>query len=211
MTAPGGSDLPPQGYPGGTRTTMQSPLDNLPNLLTCLRVALVPVVAVVILTTPDEWVVGAVVFAIAAVTDALDGHIARARGCISSFGTFMDPVADKLLIGAALIALTAVGRASVLLPVVIIAREVAVTVLRLHARSHRLEISASPLGKAKMALQVAMVVSLMALTTDTTWVQGLVYITVGMTIFSGLDYFAAYRRAMRPVRARAVPIVTERI
>jgi CDP-diacylglycerol--glycerol-3-phosphate 3-phosphatidyltransferase len=189
----------------------RSLLDSLPNILTCLRVALVPVVAVVILNDADEWVAGAIVFAVASITDALDGNIARARGCVSRFGTFMDPVADKLLVGAALISLSAVDRASVLLPVVIIAREIAVTALRLHARGHRLEISASPLGKAKMALQVAMVVSLMALTTETAWVQGLVYTTVGMTIFSGLDYYAAYRRAMRPVRARPVPIATERI
>jgi CDP-diacylglycerol--glycerol-3-phosphate 3-phosphatidyltransferase len=189
----------------------RSLLDSLPNILTCLRVALVPVVAVVILGDPDEWVACGIIFGLASITDALDGNIARARGCVSKFGTFMDPVADKLLVGAALVALAAVGRASVLLPVVIIAREVAVTVLRLHARGHRLEISASPLGKTKMALQVAMVLSLMALTTETTWVQGLVYITVGMTILSGLDYYAAYRRAMRPVRARAVPIATERI
>jgi CDP-diacylglycerol--glycerol-3-phosphate 3-phosphatidyltransferase len=184
-------------------------LDHVPNALTSLRVALVPLVTVVILTTPHEWEICAAVFAIAAVTDALDGHIARARGCISRFGTFMDPIADKLLIGAALVALAAVDRAHVLVPLVIIAREVAVTGLRLHARRHGLEISASPLGKAKMALQVAMVLSLMALTTGTTWVQGLVYMTVGLTILSGLDYFAAYRRAMRPVRA-ALPVV-ERI
>ena len=205
--------MSPTPHPQSTRPPVRprSPLDSLPNLLTCLRVALVPVVAIVILTTPGDWTAGAIVFAVASVTDALDGHIARARGCVSRFGTFMDPVADKLLIGAALIALTLVDRANVLLPVIIIAREVAVTGLRLHARRHRLEISASSLGKAKMALQVAMVVSLMALTTETTWVQGLVYITVGMTILSGLDYFAAYRRAMRPVRARAVPVVTERI
>jgi CDP-diacylglycerol--glycerol-3-phosphate 3-phosphatidyltransferase len=195
------------GYP---RRIARSPLDSLPNVLTCFRVALVPLVTVVILVDPDEWQAAAVVFAVAAVTDALDGYIARARRCVSRFGTFMDPVADKLLIGASLIALTSTGRANVILPVVIIAREVAVTVLRLHARSHRLEISASPLGKAKMVLQVAMVLSLMALTTDTTWVQGLVYTTVGLTILSGLDYFAAYRRAMRPVRARAVPVATER-
>jgi CDP-diacylglycerol--glycerol-3-phosphate 3-phosphatidyltransferase len=175
-------------------------------------VALVPVVVAVILTDPDEWKIGAAVFALASVTDALDGYIARARRCISRFGTFMDPVADKLLIGAALVSLSVVDRAIWVLPAVIIAREVAVTMLRLHARRHRLEISASPLGKAKMALQVAMVVSLMALTTDTAWVQGLVYMTVGLTILSGLDYYAAYRRAMRPVRARAtVPIATERI
>ena len=184
-------------------------LDQLPNALTSLRVALVPFVAIVILTTPEEWETCAIVFAIAAVTDALDGHIARARGCISRFGTFMDPVADKLLVGAALVALAAVDRAHLLVPVVIIAREAAVTGLRLHARRHNLEISASPLGKAKMALQVAMVLSLMALTTDTTWVQGLVYMTVGVTILSGLDYYVAYRRAMRPVRA-PVPVVAER-
>jgi CDP-diacylglycerol--glycerol-3-phosphate 3-phosphatidyltransferase len=183
-------------------------LDQVPNALTSLRVALVPLVAVVILTTPEQWETCAVVFAIAAVTDALDGHIARARRCISRFGTFMDPLADKLLVGTALVSLAAVDRVHVLVPVVIIAREVAVTGLRLHARRHGLEISASPLGKAKMALQVTLVLSLMALTTETTWVQGLVYMTVGLTILSALDYFVAYRRVMRPVRA-PVPVVAE--
>jgi CDP-diacylglycerol--glycerol-3-phosphate 3-phosphatidyltransferase len=198
--------LTPSGH--APTSARRSPLDSLPNVLTCARIALVPVVAVVILTTPENWQVGAVVFALAAVTDALDGYIARARGCISTFGTMMDPVADKLLVGTALIALAVQGVVDPLVPLVVIAREVAVTGLRVHARRKSLEIPASQLGKAKMAMQVGQILSLMAIGTDAAWVQAFVYTTVGLTIASGLDYYAAYRRALRPAKPRAVPAVS---
>jgi len=189
-------------------SSTSSVLDALPNAITCARIALVPVVALVILTTPENWELGAAVFAIAAISDALDGRIARARGCVSTFGTMMDPVADKLLIGAALISLAYVGRAAAWVAAAVIARELAVSALRLHAgRRGGVLIAASSLGKAKMALQVAMVVVLMAVGMDPAWVQALVYATVGFTIASGLDYFAAYRRrelvpATPPVASR---------
>jgi len=176
-------------------------LDALPNLLTSLRVALVPVVFVVLLEDPDDWQVGAVVFAVAAVSDALDGRIARARGCVSTFGTLMDPLADKLLVGAALVALFAVGRAAAWVAVIIIAREVAVSALRARAKATGLVIGASHLGKVKMVFQVAMILSLTALGTGPNWVQGLVYTTVGVTIASGLDYYWGYRRGMLPAHA----------
>ena len=180
-----------------------SVLDAVPNVLTCARIALVPVVALVILASPDNWVLGATVFAVAAISDALDGRIARARGCVSAFGTMMDPVADKLLVGAALISLAYVGRAAAWVAVAVIARELAVSALRLHASRRGLLIAASPLGKAKMALQVAMVVVVMAAGMDPAWVQAIVYATVGFTIASGFDYFAAYRRReLAPVPAQ---------
>jgi CDP-diacylglycerol---glycerol-3-phosphate 3-phosphatidyltransferase len=183
----------------------RSTLDAIPNVLTCARIALVPVVAAVVLADPGGWQVAVAVFAVAAVSDALDGNIARARGCVSRFGTVMDPVADKLLIGAALVALCAVGRAHPLLVAAIIGRELAVSALRLHAGGNGLLIGASPLGKVKMAAQVALVVALMAAGPDPLWVQSLVYVTVAVTLASGLEYAAAYRRWLRPPRSSAQP------
>jgi CDP-diacylglycerol--glycerol-3-phosphate 3-phosphatidyltransferase len=181
-------------------------LDALPNAITCARIALVPVVALVILASPENWVLGAAVFAVAAISDALDGRIARARGCVSTFGTMMDPVADKLLIGAALISLAYVGHAAAWVAVAVIARELAVSALRLHAGRRGVLIAASPLGKAKMALQVGMVIVLMAAGMDPAWVQAIVYATVGFTIASGFDYFAAYRRGeLAPAPAPVAP------
>ena len=192
-----------------TLPSSSSLLDAVPNLITCARIALVPVVALVILTTPENWELGVAIFAIAAISDALDGRIARARGCESAFGTMMDPVADKLLIGAALVSLAYVGHAAIWVGAAVIARELAVSGLRLHAGRRGVLIAASPLGKAKMALQVAMVVALMAFGMDPAWVQALVYATVGFTIASGFDYFAAYRRGeLVPAAAPAAPVAT---
>lgn len=192
-----------------TLPSSSSLLDAVPNLITCARIALVPVVALVILTTPENWELGVAIFAIAAISDALDGRIARARGCVSTFGTMMDPVADKLLIGAALISLAYVGHAAIWVGAAVIARELAVSGLRLHAGRRGVLIAASPLGKAKMALQVAMVVALMGFGMDPAWVQALVYATVGFTIASGFDYFAAYRRGeLMPAAAPTAPVGT---
>ena len=193
-------------------SSTSSVLDAVPNMLTCARIALVPVVALVIVSSPENWVLGASVFAVAAISDALDGRIARARNCISTFGTMMDPVADKLLVGAALISLAYVGRAAAWVAAAVIARELAVSALRLYAGRRGLLIAASPLGKAKMALQVAMVVVLMAAGMDAAWVQAVVYATVGFTIASGFDYFAAYRRReLVPVAAPVTPRSSQQI
>ena len=174
-----------------------SPLDSLPNLLTCLRVALVPVVAVVILTTPGEWQAGAAVFALAAITDALDGHIARARRCISRFGTFMDPLADKLLVPAALVSLVALNRVAAWVAMVIIAREFAVTGLRLIAMEQGGHvIPASALGKLKTTPQIAMVLVLILVAGSPAPVDVLVWATVAITVASGADYFLGWRRVL---------------
>jgi len=169
----------------------------------------VPVVAAVILTMPEEWEIAVAVFAFAAISDALDGHIARARGCITTFGTMMDPVADKLLVGAALIALAAVDRVSLLVVAAIVARELIVSLMRLHAKRRELVIAASPLGKAKMACQVAMVIALMAAGPDPVAVQVLVYATVAVTLGSALDYFLAYRRRLRPAQRGPEPVAAD--
>ncbi|MBA2545411.1 MAG: CDP-alcohol phosphatidyltransferase family protein, partial [Solirubrobacterales bacterium] len=84
---------------------------NLPNTLTLLRIFLVPVVVVALLDeTPNGDLIGAGVFSLAALTDGLDGYIARSRGDITTFGKLMDPLADKLLVTAALVSLVSLGR-----------------------------------------------------------------------------------------------------
>src|ERR1039458_1853202 len=107
---------------------------NLPNVLTVLRIMLVPALVVALLgNTPDGDVIAAVVFALASLTDFVDGYIARARAEITTFGKLMDPLADKLLIVAALISLVSLHRLAAWVAMVIITRELAVTVLRLGA------------------------------------------------------------------------------
>src|SRR5438477_6751990 len=160
---------------------------NVPNVLTVLRILLVPVLVVALLAkTPNGDLLAAIVFAVASVTDAIDGYLARARGSVTTFGKLMDPIADKLLIVAALIALVSLGRLDAWVAMVIIAREFAVTVLRAAIGTQQgVVISASVLGKLKTAMQVAMVIALIAVHGHPLWVELLIYATVIVTILSG--------------------------
>jgi CDP-diacylglycerol--glycerol-3-phosphate 3-phosphatidyltransferase len=168
---------------------------NLPNALTMLRILAVPVVVVALLVEmPNGDVIAAAVFAAAALTDGLDGYIARSRGSITTFGKLMDPLADKLLIVGALVSLVSLGRLEAWVAMVIIAREVAVTILRTIAAERGLVIAASWLGKAKTVLQIAAVIALIAANPAPAWVDVLVYAAVAVTIVSGADYFFGLRR-----------------
>ncbi|MBS1885744.1 MAG: CDP-diacylglycerol--glycerol-3-phosphate 3-phosphatidyltransferase [Actinobacteria bacterium] len=168
---------------------------NLPNALTMLRILAVPVVVVALLgETPNGDVVAAAVFAAAALTDGLDGYIARSRGSITTFGKLMDPLADKLLIIGALVSLVSLGRLEAWVAMVIIAREVAVTILRTIAAERGLVIAASWLGKAKTVLQIAAVIALIAADPAPAWVDVLVYLALAVTVISGADYFFGLRR-----------------
>jgi CDP-diacylglycerol--glycerol-3-phosphate 3-phosphatidyltransferase len=177
---------------------------NLPNFLTMVRILLVPVLVVALLDeTPNGDTIAAIVFAIAALTDGLDGYIARSRESITTFGKVMDPIADKLLIAAALISLVSLDRVAAWVAMVIIAREFAVSGLRIAAGQQGVVIPASVLGKAKTILQVAMVMALIAVDdSGTAWVQALVYLAVAMTIVSGADYFLNVRKRIEEARHR---------
>jgi CDP-diacylglycerol--glycerol-3-phosphate 3-phosphatidyltransferase len=169
---------------------------NVPNVLTVIRILLVPVlVAALLEKTGGGDLLAAIVFAIASLTDAIDGYLARSRNWVTTFGKLMDPIADKLLIVAALIALVSLGRLEAWVATVIISREMAVTVLRVAAGAGQgVVISASQLGKIKTALQVAMVIALIAVHGRPAWVTVLVYMTVVVTVLSGADYFFGLRR-----------------
>src|SRR5919199_6864587 len=171
---------------------------NLPNALTLVRILLVPVLVVALtVETPGGSTIAAVVFALAAVTDGLDGYIARSRQAVTTFGKVMDPVADKLLIAAALISLVSLHRLDAWVAMVIIAREFAVSGLRIAAGQQGIVIPASFLGKVKTIVQVAAVLALISASDpDEAWVQVLVYAMVALTVASGADYFLNFRRRL---------------
>ncbi len=171
---------------------------NVPNVLTVIRILLVPVLIVALLEkTSDGDLLAAIVFAVASLTDAIDGYLARSRNWVTTFGKLMDPIADKLLIIAALVSLVSLGRLDAWVAMVIIAREFAVTVLRVAAGAGQgIVIAASPLGKLKTAFQVAMVLALIAVHGRPLWLSLLIYVTVAVTVLSGADYFFGFRRGL---------------
>jgi CDP-diacylglycerol--glycerol-3-phosphate 3-phosphatidyltransferase len=176
---------------------------NLPNVLTLLRILAVPVIVVALLgETPNGDALAAGVFALAALTDGLDGYIARRRQDVTTFGKLMDPLADKVLIIAALVSLVSLGRLAAWVAMVIIARELAVTGLRAVAAEQGVVISASWLGKLKTALQVAAVFALIIWNPSPTSVDVLVYLAVAITVISGADYFFGLRRRLAMERER---------
>ena len=175
---------------------------NVPNVLTVIRILLVPVLVVALLDkTGSGDLLAAIVFAVASITDAIDGYLARSRNWVTTFGKLMDPIADKLLIIAALVALVSRNRLEAWVAMVIIAREFAVTVLRVAVGTQQgVVISANIFGKLKTAMQVAMVMVLIAVDGPRPlWVSLLVYATVIVTVLSGADYFfGASRRRVEP-------------
>jgi CDP-diacylglycerol--glycerol-3-phosphate 3-phosphatidyltransferase len=134
---------------------------NIPNLLTLTRILLIPVFVMLFATPdPERSITAAVVFLIAAVTDLLDGYLARRSGQVTKLGKLLDPIADKLLVLSALILLVNVDRVSALVAILIIAREVAVTGIRAIAAGEGMIIAAETTGKYKMGLQVVAIVLL---------------------------------------------------
>lgn len=165
---------------------------NLPNVLTLARILLVPVLVVALLDeTSNGDVLAAVVFALASLTDFIDGWLARSRGAITQFGKLMDPIADKLLVIAALVSLVSLERLAAWVAMVIIAREVAVTIARAQAPE---VIPAAQLGKIKTVLQVAALFFLILFDPSPVWVDALVYVAVAVTVVSGATFFLDLRQ-----------------
>jgi CDP-diacylglycerol--glycerol-3-phosphate 3-phosphatidyltransferase len=171
---------------------------NVPNVLTVLRILLVPVLVVALLDETDNGdVLAAIVFALASATDFIDGWLARTRDSITPFGKFMDPVADKLLVIAALVSLVSLDRLAAWVAMVIIARELAVTVARAQAPE---VIAAAQLGKLKTVTQVAAIFFVILFDPTPAWVDGLVYAAVAVTVISGVTFFLDLRRGYDPSR-----------
>jgi len=177
---------------------------NLPNVLTLSRIAFVPLMLVLLLgEEAGPLPAAAAVFSAAALTDAADGHIARSRDMVTTFGRIADPLADKLLVGTALASLVVIDRLALWIALVIGLREAGVALLRWHAGRQDVEIPVSSLGKAKTGAQMSSIVLLMLVPdSGAPWVVALLLVVVGLTVVSGLQYLLAFTRrpAMVPVR-----------
>jgi CDP-diacylglycerol--glycerol-3-phosphate 3-phosphatidyltransferase len=182
---------------------------NIPNSLTLLRIFLVPFLVVVLLTKFEgREIVGLAIFLIATATDFLDGWLARRRREITTLGTLLDPIADKLLISAAFISLVELGLAPAWMVVVVVGREFAVTGLRAIASGQGIVISASAWGKAKMASQIT-AVSLLILSERYDWslLPGKIalWVVVAVAILSGALYFRLFLERVVSFTAAAPP------
>ena len=181
---------------------------NLPNKLTLLRVCMIPFFVLFARMSP-LWAqcVAVGIYALACVTDALDGRIARSRNLITDFGKFMDPIADKLLVMSAMIVLTAQGRMPDWVCILMLGREFLVSGFRLVAVENGTVIAAGPLGKLKTVFQMLATIALMLLVP----VEGsallgrpgviaanvLLYIALALTVVSGADYIIRNRSCIR--------------
>ncbi len=160
---------------------------NLPNIVTLSRILLVPIFVYLSFSYPAGLnIPAAVVFLLASLTDGLDGYLARSRKEITRFGQLIDPIADKLLITAALLVFVELGMVSTWAALIILAREFAVSGLRILAAAEGKVIAASNLGKVKTISQI---VAIMGFLLGISWAPVLMWLAVGITILSGVDYF----------------------
>lgn len=175
---------------------------NLANRLTMFRMILIPffLLALYLLPTPWGEYIGVGIFIIASLTDFADGYIARKYNLITNFGKFMDPLADKLLVGAALIYLTEIHLIPAWATILIISREFLISGFRLVAAEKGLVISAGIWGKIKTAVtMVAIPIWLLPLKYDFMPVLNLILIffVVGLTVFSAVDYLAKNKDVLK--------------
>lgn len=169
-----------------------------PNIVSVLRVLLSPLLVWLILRENDTAsYVAAAVFTIGAFTDGLDGYLARRHGMVTTTGIWLDPLSDKIFVGVPIVTMAATGTFPVWAVVVILAREVAVSVLRAYLRSKRTSMPASIVAKTKTAAQLlAIALYLLPLGADLDWLRMTVLLAaVALTVYSGIDYFVR----MRPV------------
>ena len=170
---------------------------NVPIALTLFRIVLVPFIIVFLISSDRVHVlIAAVIFMAASLTDWLDGRMARRWNQVTRLGTLLDPVADKVLVAAALVALVQIDMVEAWVAVVIIGRELAVTGLRAVALSMGAVVAASGFGKAKTVSQyVMMTVLILEKGVPGDFVPfhlvstGIVWVTLGLTVLSGADYF----------------------
>ena len=174
---------------------------NLPNKLTIARVIMIPFFVLFLLSglagPASKWIALAI-FIIASLTDLLDGHIARKHNLVTNFGKFMDPLADKLLVCAAMICLVEMGKLPAWIVIVIISREFIISGFRLVASDSGIVIAASYWGKFKTVFQMAMIIVLIADFGGVFDIVGevLIWIAVALTLISLFDYIWKNREVL---------------
>lgn len=184
---------------------------NLPNKLTVFRMILILPFVVVLLGGEAGWfwenrllsdIIALIIFIVASLTDLIDGKIARKYNLVTNFGKFMDPLADKLLVSAALIALVEMGRIPSWVVIVIVSREFIISGFRLIASDNNVVIAASYWGKFKTTFQMIMVcLMIVNLGALVSWVQLLtdivMWIALALTVISLIDYLVKNKDVMK--------------
>ncbi|HQA06456.1 MAG TPA: CDP-diacylglycerol--glycerol-3-phosphate 3-phosphatidyltransferase [Syntrophomonadaceae bacterium] len=172
---------------------------NLPNSLTIARIVLIPIFVVILLVhIPYGDYIAALIFSLAALTDSLDGYLARKRREVTTLGVILDPLADKLLVTAALISLVELNRIPGWTAIVILGREFAVTGLRAVKAEAGIVIPASWMGKLKTVIQIA---AILLVILEKSFQQVLpfplglwmLYLAVAVTVISGVEYFYRFK------------------
>ncbi len=191
---------------GSAAPHASGPVLNLPNFLTGLRILAVPVLIWLLASDGDSARVWATaVFLIAALTDLIDGAVARRRNQITSFGKLADPIADKALIGTALIGLSLLGELSWWFTVIILVREIGITVMRMWVLRDGV-IPASRGGKLKTLAQVIAISMYLLAPTDVSWWNAAetvaMSIAVALTLATGVDYVLEAMRLRRAAEVR---------
>ncbi|WP_042223708.1 CDP-diacylglycerol--glycerol-3-phosphate 3-phosphatidyltransferase [Oceanobacillus manasiensis] len=188
---------------------------NVPNKITLSRILLIPIF-IILLSIPFNWgswdigetelplthFIAALLFIIAAATDWVDGHYARKHNLVTNLGKFLDPLADKLLVSAALILLVEMGMAPAWLVIIIISREFAVTGLRLVAAGEGIVLAAGSMGKLKTATQMIAIAILLLHQFPFSYIgfpfgTVMLYAALIFTVISGVDYFIKNWHVMR--------------
>jgi CDP-diacylglycerol---glycerol-3-phosphate 3-phosphatidyltransferase len=171
---------------------------NLPNTITLLRIGIVPVLFFLLLSPGTVWsLILAALFILAALTDLLDGYVARRYHIVTTMGKFLDPIADKLIINTAMIMMIPIGRIPAWIVAIIIIRDFIVDGVRSIASSGGIVIPASPLGKQKTLCQVfaisALIIHYPLFGADAHTVGiFILYIALVLTVYSGMDYFLSF-------------------
>lgn len=170
---------------------------NIANKVTTLRLILIPVFVILYYNYGTANNIAAIIFIIASLTDALDGHLARSRKLVTTFGKFVDPLVDKLLTMAAFVVFVGDGTLPSWAVIVILARELAITAFRTLAADQGITIAASKWGKAKTASQMlALVLLLLSNATLNTAGIYVFYLAVILTIISGVDYIVKNKKVL---------------
>ncbi|MGB9757184.1 MAG: CDP-diacylglycerol--glycerol-3-phosphate 3-phosphatidyltransferase [Candidatus Bipolaricaulaceae bacterium] len=177
---------------------------NIPNSLTVARVAAVPLFLVFLFLPGTVFkILALVIFALAALTDAVDGYLARSLREVTTFGKLADPIADKILVAAALVSFVEFGELRALPVIVILGREFLVTGLRIFALAEGVTIAASGLGKLKTISHVGLVLFILATryfgigAWGEVAKQAFLYLAVGLAVISGGEYFWRARDLFR--------------
>lgn len=176
---------------------------NLANKITLARVLLIPIFMIVLFShfTYSQYI-AAIIFTIASATDGLDGYIARSRNQVTTFGKFIDPLADKLLVSTALISMVQLGKVPAWIVVIIIAREFTITGFRIIAASEGITIAASPLGKIKTITQLISIILLLINNYPFRLINLpfdiiMLYLSLFFTVLSGIDYIYKNKHVLK--------------